>query len=219
MADDVSNWYREGYSECYYTGVVGKLYNFVHRYMEKPYSKKVNFSQVLELGAGDGVHFPHVKHKFDTYLATDIRPSAPDLTDARLKFELLDATDLTRFKDNTFDRLIATCLIVHLNNPFEALQEWRRVVKPGGVLTIYIAPEPGMLIRLVRKSIFWRKAARKGAKNPALLAYSEHINHYPGLITFVREIFKEDKIKISRFPFKYFSWNFAFFEIVHISII
>jgi ubiquinone/menaquinone biosynthesis C-methylase UbiE len=63
------------------------------------------------------------------------------------------------FPDAKFDRIIATCLVVHLKNIEKALLEWRRVLKPNGVITMYIALEPSIMLRL-----FWNLIKIKGKK-------------------------------------------------------
>jgi ubiquinone/menaquinone biosynthesis C-methylase UbiE len=213
------NWYSSGYRDCYYSGFLGFTYNLVHKIMEQPYGTDAHFDKILELGAGNGEHFPFVKHSYSEYFMTDIRLENLKQFERTPKVSLgkLDCTNLVEIADNSIDRVVATCLLVHVNTPFMALQEWRRVVKPGGVLTFYLAPEPGLLVRIVRKLFIWPKSKAKGASNPKLLAYSEHINHYPGMRTFVEEIFANDKVTFKRYPIRFLTWNFCLFEIVHVT--
>jgi phosphatidylethanolamine/phosphatidyl-N-methylethanolamine N-methyltransferase len=216
----LKKWYSGSYKTCYYTGAIGIVYGLVHKLMEIKHKKSVTFSRVLEVGAGNGEHFSFVKHKFDEYYMTDIQEIdlGSGLEDPRIILKQADCTNLGTFEDGYFDRVIATCLLVHLKEPGIALTEWRRVVKTGGEITIYIAPEPGFLLTLIRKAFIWPKTRKMGILDPEYFAYSEHINHYPRMNTLVKDVFRNDKIKRRRFPFKFSSWQFSLFEILDIKI-
>jgi phosphatidylethanolamine/phosphatidyl-N-methylethanolamine N-methyltransferase len=213
-------WYSSGYKNCYYTGLLGKAYGLVHRKMELPFGKDASFPVVLEVGAGNGEHLAFVKHQFDRYVMTDIE--SIDLLgeneNAGIETMKLDCQYLTPFENGSVDRLIATCLLVHLNDMKGCLIEWRRVIRTGGIITIYVAPEPGILLMLLRRLFIWPKARKNGLQNPELFAFQEHKNHYPAMRSIIREVFSKDKISKSRFPFTFLPWNFCFFEIVQIEI-
>jgi phosphatidylethanolamine/phosphatidyl-N-methylethanolamine N-methyltransferase len=213
-------WYAGGYKNCYYTGVLGTVYGLVHNLMEHRYRKLENISTVLEVGAGNGEHFKYVKHNFERYILTDIEPIDSSILeiDSRIILNQIDCTKVTFLNDNSVDRLIATCLLVHLNDPQAALVEWRRLVRPGGTLTIYIAPEPGLLLRIVRKLFIWPKSKKSGLVDPELFAYAEHKNHYPAMNAMVKNVFSKDKVTRKRYPLPIPLWNLMLFEIVHIHI-
>jgi len=210
------------YELCYYTGVVGMLYSFVHQQIEKPFKKGARFERILELGAGSGEHLPFVKCDYQEYVMSDIAgPNDRMVTildkHKFTKFLNLDAHNLRELPDKFFDRVVATCLIVHLSDPFLALSEWRRVLKPGGHLTIYVAPEPGWLIRLTRKMLFWPKARRNGNLSPEFSAYQEHRIHFLTVSSSISKVFQQDLKVHKRFPTRFLSWNFSFFDIYHIT--
>lgn len=213
-------WYSSGYKKCYYTGVLGKAYGFVHKKMEAPFGKNRDFPVVLEVGAGNGEHFEFVRHQFNKYFMTDIESIevARPIENSKVEILTLDCQYLTPFKDDSVDRLIATCLLVHLNDMRSSLIEWKRVVKKGGTITVYLAPEPGILLMLIRKLYIWPKAKKNGLPNPALFAFQEHKNHYPGMRSVVEDVFSEDKISRKRFPFSSLPWQLSFFEIVQVEI-
>lgn len=67
-----------------------------------------------------------------------------------------DAHDLSRFRDGEFERVLCTEVLEHLHTPQKALNEMRRVLKPGGTLiltTRFIFPLhniPGDYFRFTR---------------------------------------------------------------------
>jgi ubiquinone/menaquinone biosynthesis C-methylase UbiE len=100
----------------------------------------------LEIGAVEGEHLPYVKSNFSERWQTDIRYFRIDIEVKSLNQEdgivvlsgrgkvikaYLDASDLRRFPDEYFDRIMATCLILHLEDIPKSLMEWRRVLKVG----------------------------------------------------------------------------------------
>lgn len=217
MFEEQEKWYQSGYSQCYNEGLVGRLYNFVHKSMEKPFTQNDFFETVLELGADQGQHFKFVKHGFLRYFQSDIRTVERNIReDSRIERLVLDAQDLSIFQDNSIDRIIATCLVVHLPHSYSVIKEWKRVLKPNGVLTIYVSPEPGMLIRLMRNLIFWPKARRLGIINPERLSYEEHITHFPAIRSSILSNFEKRHIIHKRFPSRFLSWNLSFFDIYHL---
>lgn len=56
----------------------------------------------------------------------------------RIALELMDATNMT-FSDNSFDKVISFYFLSSCRDPERALQEIRRVCRPGGLLAIFDA--------------------------------------------------------------------------------
>jgi ubiquinone/menaquinone biosynthesis C-methylase UbiE len=204
----------------FYSGILERVYSIVHRLIEIPYNEREDLRKVIEVGAGNGQHFPFVRHKFENYLMTDldkdILPENSSLPQ-RISAMALNADNLVCIEDSSFDRLIATCLVAHLEQPSEALHEWRRVVRHGGKISIYVAPEPGMLVRLVRLIFIFPKMRMRGVINPSLLYYTQHRNHYMTISTLIDSVFEYDEVKKRRFPL-HLPWNFILFEIVDITL-
>ncbi len=168
-------------------------------------------SQILEVGAGNGYHKKFCNSKYDSYIESDIRESING------KIILLDAEKLSSFKDATFDRIIATCLLAHLNNPEAALKEWRRCVKNGGIISIYVPCEPGAALRLFRLLTTNIKSRIKKVDHYKF-HYLEHRNYYINLNYLIHDAFRQDKIKIRKFPFGFLTWNMNFFYVYEISV-
>lgn len=212
------DWMTSGYDGCYYTGLLGKAWGYVHRLMERPFPSSIHTPRVLELGAGQGQHLSYVRHSFDDYLMTDLRVQLlPDtLQRSGIKVAAADAQDLSQFNSEEFDRVIATCLLAHLPDPLTALEEWRRVVRTNGWLTIYLPLEPSLANRLIRRVVIWPRARKNGLDDPELVMYQGHKIHYPALRIFMERTFHKDLVIRRRFPSRVFPWNMALFEVWNI---
>ncbi|MGI8771694.1 MAG: methyltransferase domain-containing protein [Acidobacteriaceae bacterium] len=51
---------------------------------------------------------------------------------------IVDATGLGSIEDQTYDFILASHVLEHVANPLKALQEWRRVLKPGGYALVLL---------------------------------------------------------------------------------
>lgn len=92
------------------------------------------FGNALELGCGDG-HGSAVLETFCRQLtATDFDPSKLRVNaTAKTTFAALDAEDLSRFADGTFDLVFTSNLLEHVPQVDRCLHECARVLKIGGV--------------------------------------------------------------------------------------
>jgi ubiquinone/menaquinone biosynthesis C-methylase UbiE len=181
-------------------------------------------NQVLELGCGQGQHLKFVKQPVEEYIESDLRlENIPvrDIASKNVNIEKvvrtqLDSEILSPIKSESIDRVIATCLLAHLPNPESALIEWRRVTKQGGSISIWVASEPGLLLRVLRQLTTVRKARRRGLNHLSFL-YREHRNHYPYLQVLIRDVFESDHISVRSFPASYMSWNLSLWKIITIT--
>jgi SAM-dependent methyltransferase len=82
----------------------------------------VNFSAKTifegDIGANAG-RYPYYKHK------------------AGRQF-ISEATDLSKIRDQSYDFLISSHCLEHVANPILAVKEWKRVVKRGGVMMLFV---------------------------------------------------------------------------------
>lgn len=187
------------YERTYYAenSLVARVNNAGHRMAEAPFGPESFFGSVLEVGAGTGRHLQHVRHRFDRYVMTDL--SADMLALARyryrdcagLQFETADATNLS-YPDASFDRVISIYNLEHLPQPHHVLREWRRVLKPGGTLSIAIPLDGGVAWRLGRYLTTRRAFAREGLDLDYIIA-REHINPSYNLISLIRHYFVQRK--------------------------
>jgi ubiquinone/menaquinone biosynthesis C-methylase UbiE len=117
--------------------------------------------------------------------------------------------------DNSFDRVICSCVLIHVDQPFAALMEMNRVARPGGTISFYLACEPGVLLRLMRFFVSAPKMHNLDVPYALLNALS-HRNNVGGLIEMSRHVFKDSQIKFRFYPFHLKSWNFSTHVIVNI---
>ena len=218
----VEHYYKEFYSRMVgirSTGIMSVLWKYPHKLMEKPFMGQY-FETILEVGAGGGEHLNAVSLKCTRYYATDIDLNRLEAIQNNREFEVIknyqNATDLS-FEDEEISRLIATCLLAHLENPEIALNEWRRVVKRGGVLSIYLPCEPGLSLRLFRKFISNRKAKKLGYSGFSLYIARDHINSAQNMMKLINHVFREDEVRMMFRPFPIKSWYLNLFIIVHIT--
>ena len=200
------DYYSKHYEEILNSGSVGFASDIIHKLLEPNSSE--GFDTVLEVGAGHGQHLKFVKHAYLQYFETDFRKEnlPTRLPGSNVVSMESDATKLTNFKNETINRVIATCLIVHLTQPDAALLEWRRVCKRGGLISIYVACEPGLLLRFLRKFTTVRKAKKRGLDH-LRFHYREHITFFSRIDMLIGEVFENDKINKKYWPFGIPFWN------------
>lgn len=194
--------YESSYIQAYDTNntektLAGSFLQKSHYLLEKTLPKGGVFNRVLEVGAGTGHHLPYVKHAFQQYVMTDGNDEMLEIASKKyqtqasggsLAIEKQDATALT-YPDNSFDRLIATHVLEHLQNPVNVLREWNRIVRPGGVISIVLPCDPGVLWRLGRHFGPRRNATKAGIAYDYLQA-AEHVNAIFNLVAFIRYHFE-----------------------------
>lgn len=210
--------YRRGtYQQVLGTGQVRKQMERVHRHMEAPFAD-MHFGRILEIGAGTGEHLAFVTSSFDEYVMTDLRidllcdgsPSRSGVT-----IERQDVQALT-YEDASFDRVIMTCVLAHVADPMQALMEIRRVARPGAQVSIYVPCEPGILLRMARRTITIPKNRRAGVPDPYYSHFREHVHYYLALDHFVRKVFAQTWIRSRYYPFGIGTWNMNLYRIYQI---
>ena len=213
MDDLVEEYYEKHYDKIHYRGNLGRFTSFYHSRLEHQLTKEDNFEKVLEIGGGSGQHLDYVTHGFESYLLTDISEMSGEKLaelnqkfENRISFKIANAEKLS-FGDQSFDRIIASCVLLHLADPDRALREIQRVVKPGGIVDLYLPCDPGIFYRLIRHWFSHRKQHRAMEIPMSEIKYlwaSEHPNHIWGIRCMILKIFAGSKVKVTRFPFRIF---------------
>jgi SAM-dependent methyltransferase len=219
-ASILANWYGEHYSSVTATADGSVFHTYMHRAMERRYGPQASFPRVLEVGGNRGEHVPFVRHQFADYLVTDLRlPVLPDplRADSRIRAEACDVMSIPQ-RDGTFDRVIATCLLHHVDSPLMAAREMRRVVRPGGHITILLPTDPGLAYRVGKAVTSGRAAQRAGLGDRyKLIGAIDHRNHFQSIREQLRYAFRHDAVGVDWYPFRLPSMSlnaFAVFTIV-----
>lgn len=198
-----------------------------HRSLEKPFGSGI-FDNVMELGATNAQHLDFVRHDFRRYVMLDINDSqaARDAATAAstvhrpVEFVVGDAQTLTDVADESIDRLISMCLLHHLPDPDAALRRWRSVVKPGGVISVFVPCDPGALWRSGRRLTTFRAAKKLGMSDCAVryLNARDHRNHFASIHALVNGVFGDDEVVEHRFPLPFLpSWNANLYSTFHVT--
>jgi phosphatidylethanolamine/phosphatidyl-N-methylethanolamine N-methyltransferase len=214
----LDRYYAEHYDAVVHSGAGGAVQRTFHAAVERPWTVNHEFDTVLELGATSGEHLEFVQHRFSRYVMLDIRDSdqarrlAAEATrpHAAVEFMVGDAQDLASIQDGSIDRLVSMCLLHHLDDPRGSLGHWRRVVRRGGVLSVFLPCDPGLLWRAGRAMTTFRTARSKGysALDTRYINACDHRNHVASLRWMIEGIFADDDIAMSRFPLgRVDSWN------------
>jgi SAM-dependent methyltransferase len=221
----LDDFYSNFYEKLHGSGLLGRGGQTMHSSLEKGRGGQDSYRHTLELGSGNLEHFPHVKHKWSSYTAVDIRKPGESTKhnafwgSAGTKFVQADACELP-FDNGVFDRIVATCLLLHIEDVPQALKEWQRVRKECGVIDLLVPCETGMLLRLVRGLISKPKALRNGLpkKKWELINALDHVNSFPRVRALVEPCLDKDlTLKVKFFPFPFLRTHdlnlFAIFSI------
>lgn len=96
--------------------------------------------EILDIGCGTGRHWKEIlDHK--PLKLTGVDNSKEMIEKLKMKYNdaevfVSENNSLKNFKDSSFDIIISTLTIGHINNIGEYFREWKRVLKPKGELLI-----------------------------------------------------------------------------------
>ncbi|MBO3697278.1 class I SAM-dependent methyltransferase [Roseivirga sp. E12] len=96
--------------------------------------------KILDIGCGQGHFTVEIAKKSQTTIGVDIAEGIdlikiPETISDQMKFVQVKGVSLP-FKDDTFDKVLASAVLGTIENTEEFLSEWRRVLKPEGKLVI-----------------------------------------------------------------------------------
>jgi SAM-dependent methyltransferase len=217
-SDDLDRYYAEHYDAVVHSGTGGAVQRAFHLAVERPWTHDDEFATVLEVGATSAEHLEFVRHRYARYVMLDIRDSVEarevaartTRPGAAVEFVVGDAQHLASIADASVDRLVSMCLLHHLDDPRGSLQHWRRVVRPGGVLSIFLPCDPGLLWRAGRAATTFRTAKSRGYSRLDIryINACDHRNHVASLRWLIEGTFAADEISLRRFPLGWLdSWN------------
>ena len=211
-----NDFYFGLYRDVQDKGLAGWYVRQAHLALEQTKKTITGGGAIIEVGGNIGEHIPFVEKSFYKYTLTDYRDTGFVTENPKIIFQIVDVHK-TPYSDNSFDRVIATCLLHHLDHPIIALQEIRRIVKAGGLVSISLPCDPGFAYRMAKKWGVSKRWKKSGINNPEYFHYSQHKNHYPAIDSYIKEIFREDKIDRKFWPFQLNSWNLNLFATYQIT--
>jgi ubiquinone/menaquinone biosynthesis C-methylase UbiE len=109
--------------------------------------------------------------------------------------------------DKSIDLVVSTCLFAHIDRPLEAIQEVKRILKPGGCFIVGLPTDPGLLNRALKKMITYSKLIKLGENNPRLVYALEHQNSVSNLLAIINHVFQNDLRTYKYLPLFVRSWN------------
>ncbi len=142
---------------------------------------------VLEIGFGPGeaVHAAAsiasggrvigVDHS-PTMLARARRRNAAAIRDGRVEL-LLGSADRLPLPDETVDRALAVNVIYFLDEPVAAFREWRRVLRPGGRLAVFLGHRDDMTGRLFEQTGVFNRSTGEETAARLIEAGFSHARH------------------------------------------
>ena len=204
----VDCYYQKYYNEIH-SNLEGNWRFSLHFQLESAYKGLERFPIVLELGAGNLAHSKFLKHAYEIYLLTDIR-TIEDTTTPEIESGIIpqrsgiyksiaDARALT-YSDNSIDRILTGCLLLHLDEPVAALEEWLRVLKLGGVIDTVIPNDQSLLVWLYRSLYSRRKSRKLGFRDFDLVNAFEHHSYYERIFRLVNASFPIDHLVFHHYP-------------------
>jgi SAM-dependent methyltransferase len=221
-ADDFHNlFYAKYFDSLYNSGIQGFGSNYFHKSIESKWENRYP-EKVLEIGASGGHHFKYIKLPNPSavnYLASDIRESKNrsemvEFKNGELKINwVTDDICKSKFKNQEFDRIVATCVFAHVDEPVLAINEVRRILKINGELAIGLPADPGFSNRLIKKYYSYPRNTRKGFPKAKLYNAISHKNSIFNLAAIFEEVFKNDQTNWRFHPFGIPSFDLNLFAV------
>src|SRR3954451_4147885 len=220
-AEILHDFYADDYARVAVSARDSAAGRYMHGAIEKRFGPDARFARVLELGGNRGEHVPFVRHAYDEYHLTDLRMPQPlpaIADDPRLRLDAVDAGS-TPYGDGEFDRVISTCLLHHVDDPFAVAREMRRVTAPGGVVTILLPTDPGLAYRATHWLTYGLRARRDGSVQKARLLHAiDHRNHYRSIAAQLRSVFGQDDVRTSWLPTRLWSVELNVLRAWHVTV-
>lgn len=208
------------YGELQSESACGGYIAVSHRALERGLGRLPETARLLEIGGNLGEHCKFVQHPYAEYIVTDYRQIDFEPINERIRFEVADAHHLP-YDDASFDRVLMTCVLHHVEDPEQAMREMRRVVKPGGWISITLPCDPGLAYRAGKAVGPYRSLRKRSPESdvdPRYWHYRQHRNHYPGLMALAGQVYANDTVTRRSWPWRFPLWNANLFTILQIHV-
>lgn len=193
---------EEDYHKNYYSGFSGRLMRQNHVILEK-----FNFGptdKILEIGGGFHPHVNFVKNNFSEYHCIDIK-TAENVKEfinknyKNITFDYYDGKKIP-FSNEYFDRIVISHCLEHILEPEKFTFEMMRVLKKGGIISMALPCDPGLLYRFGRFIFKMVMDKRSDDYDHDYHAACEHVNSIFNLNVILKKKF--NIIKEEFYPFK-----------------
>ncbi|MBI5789668.1 MAG: methyltransferase domain-containing protein [Candidatus Schekmanbacteria bacterium] len=146
------------YDKTRFAGLGGQVRHLRELNTIRQLTGDVAGQKILEVGCGTGRFSESLLQSKAQVTVLDFSPAMLDYTKRRLShhpdFSLLRAdAEYLPFKDNQFDGVLSVKLVSHFANPQKVLNEFQRVVNPGG----WVIVDANNLFRLDFPLVFLKK--------------------------------------------------------------
>ena len=208
----------EKYNSHAYSGLMGFFMNQCHANLEK-YNFPNNISKVLEIGAGSAPHYKFIQHGYDEYHI--VETSKANLNNYNDNSKVISAHYNGKelpYENGYFDRIIISHCLEHILNPESFLFEMMSKLKKGGILSISLPTDPGLLFRLGRfylKLFSIKKKYKITSQKFDYMNATEHVNSIFGLSSILKYNYA-DSMQENYLPFRVKSFDLNLFYNVHI---
>ena len=198
---DIKKWKRlvpDDQEKLYQNPIVRFLFKLGHRYISKR-SNQIE-GRVLEIGSGIGYHikFENLTDK-RKYVALDKNKGMLDKIPYDNVQKVLGLAEKVPFPDKTFDCVIASHILEHVNDLTSSIKEIDRVLKDTGTAFVVSPCDPGFLWNTATLFTPSRRRLAKIGLNYNKIMRTEHVNTFSECVKKLGERF--EIVNISYFPF------------------
>jgi len=188
IIDEAIQWWHEDVPSSYQL-----VERFNHRYALRSYPPGAGRFRTIEIGAGLGEQLQYEDLSRQDYTCVELRTEMAAAL--RVRFPNVqtivgDCQQRLPFDDGHFDRAVAVHVLEHLPDLPRALDELRRLLRPGGRLGVVIPCDPGFVYGLGRRVTAQRQFEKRYGKPYSLFVRREHINSPAEIRELLRERFR-----------------------------
>jgi SAM-dependent methyltransferase len=206
------------YNDHAYSGLMGFFMNHCHKQLEH-FNFPENLDRVLEIGAGSAPHYDFIKHDYKEYHIAETSKTTfkKYQNNPKIKFTIYDGKTLP-YENEYFDRIIISHCLEHITSPEEFLNQMMKKLKKGGILSISLPTDPGLLFRLGRlylKIFSLKKNYKISSKKFDYMNATEHVNSIFGLSAILNYNYGNSLTEYY-LPFRIKSFDLNLFYNVHI---
>ena len=206
------------YNQHAYTGLFGFFMKLCHKQLEN-FEFLKDISKVLEIGAGSAPHYTFIKHHYDEYHIADTSEIVLKNYEDNPKVIAINYDGKKLPYDNEiFDRIIISHCLEHIHHPEDFLFEMMSKLKKGGILSISLPTDPGLLFRIGRlylKLFSIKKKYKISNQKFDYMNATEHVNSIFNLHSIIKYNYQHI-LKESFLPFKIKLFDLNLFYNIHI---